>query len=225
MRIDRWTLATLVVLATAAQLASAQQCVGFDDTPDDVFCPAVEWLKNRSITTGCGGPNFCPGAPVSRLAMAQFMQRLGKALTPDVLHDARHFKSPQVSGDFPGKLVCVTPDYLVSGHPRTARFVGQFWGQPSFVTAAFQGYFLVSTDSGANWQQIYPQIPARVTAASGQYNGSAVLARPLALAPGTTYRFGLFVDGVGTTSTFTLLMCEIEVTIQNANPDASPLDE
>ena len=42
-------------LAIAAGAANARFCQGFQDVQqsDALVCPAVEWVKNRSITAGC----------------------------------------------------------------------------------------------------------------------------------------------------------------------------
>ncbi|HEX4883303.1 MAG TPA: hypothetical protein VFX05_04120 [Casimicrobiaceae bacterium] len=231
MRINRWTLATLLALGTAAPLAGAQQCVGFDDTLDDVFCPAVEWLKNRSITTGCVGNSFCPSAPVSRLAMAQFMSRLGKALTPSVLHKEAIVPALAVASTQPGTLLCATGDYAVVGFPRSARFLGTFFGTPDVASGPswIQGYWKYSIDAGTTWNYVgnwlVDQVVGRDWADVGQVAGATVLAPPMALSPGLTYRFGLFVDGMGAPYSFHALMCQLDVTIHNANPATSPLDD
>jgi uncharacterized repeat protein (TIGR01451 family) len=48
----------------------------FDDVPLGTFLGDwIEQLAAEGITTGCGGRNFCPGAPVTRAAMAVFLLR------------------------------------------------------------------------------------------------------------------------------------------------------
>lgn len=48
----------------------------FNDVPaDHPFCRWIEELADRGITTGCGGGNYCPSAPVTRDAMAVFLLR------------------------------------------------------------------------------------------------------------------------------------------------------
>ena len=70
-----WLAAAFLSFAPAAQAAP---CAGFDDVDDaSAFCGNVAWLKNRAITLGCTpATNYCPGAPVSRLAMAAFLKEL-----------------------------------------------------------------------------------------------------------------------------------------------------
>lgn len=79
----------LAALASAGPTFAAP-CAGFGDVDDSSqFCVNVEWLKSRNITLGCslssgGGslPRYCPNDPVSRLAMAAFLNRLGNVVLP-----------------------------------------------------------------------------------------------------------------------------------------------
>ena len=231
MRYHSLLLASLLALGLGAPNAANAQCVGFTDTPNDVFCPGVEWLKNRSITAGCTATEFCPSSPVSRLAMAQFMNRLGKAMTPVVLHK-QHVISlqTQIPGPMPGILFCETGDYAVTGYSRTARFIGTFAATPD-QDVWLQGYFRYSTDGGATWTTVgnygVDTWPGRDWASFGQVAGATVLAPPMTLDPGTTYRFSMWLNGMNSVTPYTVhaMICQIEVTIQNANPATSPLDE
>jgi hypothetical protein len=83
----RIRLLAFAMLASASAPALAAPCAGFTDVdtsnPNQVgFCPSVEWIRNRGVTTGCGGTLYCPDADVTRLSMAAFMKRLGHAHTP-----------------------------------------------------------------------------------------------------------------------------------------------
>ena len=50
----------------------------FSDVPTGAsFHDDVEALVNAGITTGCGENTYCPGNPVTRGQMAQFLNRLG----------------------------------------------------------------------------------------------------------------------------------------------------
>lgn len=80
----------LTIVAVASMLGfstpARAQCAGFTDVPAGGNCPSVTWVKNRSITLGCTSATlYCPSSPVSRLAMALFMKRLGEVFTPRVL--------------------------------------------------------------------------------------------------------------------------------------------
>jgi hypothetical protein len=55
-------------------------CVPGQETFKDVpasspFCPWIEELVRRGITSGCGGGNYCPSASVTRAQMAAFLVR------------------------------------------------------------------------------------------------------------------------------------------------------
>jgi S-layer homology domain len=55
-------------------------CVPGQETFNDVpasspFCPWIEELVRRGITSGCGGDNYCPSASVTRAQMAVFLVR------------------------------------------------------------------------------------------------------------------------------------------------------
>lgn len=82
----------LLALLAASPRANAQPCPvppgsPFGDVDSfDFFCSDVLWVRNASVTLGCGnGDNFCVGRNVSRVQMALFMRRLAEALEPDVL--------------------------------------------------------------------------------------------------------------------------------------------
>jgi hypothetical protein len=79
-------LAVCVFTLAPAPDANAAPCAGFTDVDDtSAFCPNVEWMKNRGITLGCAPGLYCPSDPVSRLAMAAFMNRLGTYLPPTLV--------------------------------------------------------------------------------------------------------------------------------------------
>jgi S-layer homology domain len=48
----------------------------FNDVPaSSPFCPWIEELVRRGITSGCGGGSYCPGASVTRAQLAVFLVR------------------------------------------------------------------------------------------------------------------------------------------------------
>jgi hypothetical protein len=54
----------------------------FGDVPaSSPYCAWIEELARVGVVTGCGGGNFCPGAPVTREQMAVFVLR---ALEPQL---------------------------------------------------------------------------------------------------------------------------------------------
>lgn len=230
MRIRPLLLASLLACAAAPQAATGAPCLGFTDVQDtDIFCTAVQWIKNRGVTSGCTATEYCPGNPVTRAQMALFLHRLGKALTPVVLHkQAVVTAQTTVPGAQPGLLLCATDDYAVGGFPRTARFKSTFSAVPD-QTAWLGGYLRYSTDGGSTWTTIgalgTDTWPGRAWAGNGEVAGAAVLTPPLALATETTYRFGMWLYGLGGNYIFHGLICQIEVEIGSANPGTAPFDE
>lgn len=50
----------------------------FSDVPNDSnIAAAVEWMKARGITNGCGDGKYCPNDPVTREQIALFLYRMG----------------------------------------------------------------------------------------------------------------------------------------------------
>ena len=75
--------ALAIYLGGVATPAAAQQCGTFTDVfTTDFFCEGTQWIKNRSITSGCGTNLYCPGDGVTRAQMAFFLRQTGIALTP-----------------------------------------------------------------------------------------------------------------------------------------------
>ena len=128
-------------LALVAPAALALPCAGFTDVDStSAFCPNVEWIKNRGVTTGCTSSTlYCPTDSVSRLAMAAFMNRLGTALTPAMLRvDAA--PGPVVLDSTP--VVCQTTDFPATGFPRRV-----------YVDLVFAGTAASAIDVGADLVQ------------------------------------------------------------------------
>ncbi|MCL4761127.1 MAG: hypothetical protein KJ018_04970 [Burkholderiales bacterium] len=235
---NRWMTKALAggALALVTGVAAAQQCAGFGDVTDDGpagFCPTVEWIKNRGITTGCqGGANYCPSDPVSRLAMAAFMQRLGKALSPEV--HARHGGTGAVAlpGELPDPLLFLCgmqTDASVVPYPRVALLAGSVSALADGNAAAYRAFWVYSTDSGANYQAIMDGGQTinspRASSVAGQWSGTA-LSYALDVPAGTPLRVGIGIrrDNLlaGTTGNFANTRCQATVTILNANGATPP---
>ena len=146
----------LLALAALSAPAAFAQCAGFTDVPNDGptgFCPSVEWVKNRSVTSGCGdGTTYCPQNTVTRLAMAAFMKRLGDALTPvQLVMDLR----PGGVDIDANVVVCQTADLNVAGFPRTA-YVDATLSATATADVSFAADVAMSTDGGATWTVLNP---------------------------------------------------------------------
>jgi hypothetical protein len=220
--------AALAAGALAAPLAAAQNCAGFTDVPaSSPFCPSVEWMKNRAITTGCGdGTTYCPNDVVSRLGMAAFMTRLGTALTPAFVQ--KREPGPAALNYAGEQVVCKTDPIVVSGYPRTALIRGLLNVFTPNGGMDMKAYVLYSTDGGTAW--LAP--PNGAGAAYGSLQGSLTPPSDISLVPmtfmdltvGTTYRFA--VAGIRTAGTGDIAntYCENLVQIFNRNGASSPLD-
>lgn len=225
---------TKAVVAAACLLAaggaSAQQCVGFTDVfASDPFCPNVEWLRNRAITLGCNATEYCPTNAVSRLAMAAFMNRLGRALTPEVLHRQVSFGAVVVPGEAPDPLLlrCGTDDTPASVYPRQAVVNATLTGLSDGNEVQFRTFLVVSTDSGTTFQllDLVNSVAPRATAGTNDWGGAA-MTEYVALQPNTVYRFAIGVrrDNVaaGSTGNFATGRCQLTATIFNRNGTLSP---
>ena len=83
--------AAVLIMAMIALPLGVLASHQFADVPDsNPFHADIDALADSGVTTGCGGPNFCPDDNVTREQMAAFMNRLG-ALQAD--------KTPVVNAD------------------------------------------------------------------------------------------------------------------------------
>jgi hypothetical protein len=130
--------------------ASADVCTGappFTDVSANAnYCTNTEWLKNRSITLGCVGTNYCPNDAVTRGAMALFMNRLGVALS------ATHLFADEDAGGFTfnsplGDNVCRTPNVPAANYPRRA-FVTATYSARSTLAMQHASRVTYSTNGG-----------------------------------------------------------------------------
>ena len=121
----------LTIVAVASMLGvstpARAQCAGFTDVPAGGNCPSVTWVKNRSITLGCTSATlYCPSSPVSRLAMALFMKRLGEVFTPRVLDVEQSGGVLNFSGF---SYLCTATPFQATGYRQRAIVEGGLlWG-------------------------------------------------------------------------------------------------
>lgn len=92
----------------------ANVCSGaFSDVPiGNPFCGFIERMADDGITSGCGGNNFCPNAPVTRGQMAVFIEgALGH--TPNACQS--QFSDVPASNGFCGFIELMAADGISSG--------------------------------------------------------------------------------------------------------------
>jgi hypothetical protein len=216
-------LAFAVYVAIPIGAASALPCTGappFTDVAAGAsYCTDAEWLKNRSITLGCTSQLFCPNDVVTRGAMALFIQRLGTALSPQVL------TIEVTSGAFDldsgmNVIVCQTADFAVTGYPRKALLQSTFAGDAAGALE-FQHDIFYSTDGGQTWEANNLTSNYAGTAAAHWVNSSFSYSQDLEV--GTTYRWGTRLSRWGSTANdFTFSKCFMNVIILNRTGTTSP---
>jgi hypothetical protein len=75
-RVRRSTIALILTVAALAFPLGVLANHQFSDVPTSAsYHDEVESLVGAGITAGCGGTNYCPGNPVTRGQMAQFLAR------------------------------------------------------------------------------------------------------------------------------------------------------
>ncbi len=74
--IQRQQAAALLVRARDPNEAAPTECTPpYGDVTGGPYCPWIEVLKDRDITAGCGGGNFCPTGVLTRAVLARFLVR------------------------------------------------------------------------------------------------------------------------------------------------------
>ena len=209
--------------------AGAQDCVGFTDVPAaSPFCPNVEWMKNRGITIGCTSTTlYCPTDVVTRLSMAVFMNRLGKALTPEIAFGEFSNVAPVVipPAVSPPLQLCYSSPPGGALYPRSATIRGVIAGLADANAVSWRGGIATSPD-GVTWTPL-PNSEFRASSTGNAWSFTA----PTATVPvpvGNSLYVALTVvrDDViaGTTGNFTETRCQIMVEVDNQNGTSSPYD-
>ena len=213
-------LAAIAVVLPEAQAAS---CAGFTDVDDgSAFCPNVEWLKNRSITLGCGAGSYCAGDSLTRLAAAAFLNRMSIALTPGYI-----VAGDIASGDLSDSSIrtCVSDEHPAADFPRIAVADGSVTAFDSATDQVLGANVTYSTDGGNVWNFPFG-VPGSARARNAPAHDRAtipLISHPIPLAAGVPYRFSVLVSGVRNAG-FVSVLCGLRVRIENANPVSSPFD-
>lgn len=212
-------------LAFAAP-ALAAPCSGFTDVDDSSsFCPNVDWLKNRGITLGCTSATlYCPGDPVSRLAMAALLNRLGTALTPTTHANEFQDLSLNLTG---GPVVCTTGDLPITGFPRSFMAWG-FVSAKGDLNEDVLVHFVRSSDGGTTWVAMN-QFGTTLSLRTPVWNTATVISSPQSapsfnLNVGSTYQFGLRILRLANLPNITAFHCHLIVELRNRQGSTSPFD-
>lgn len=224
MRTTRWVVP---VLLFSPGLALADPCTGaspFDDVPALAsYCSNTEWLRNRSITLGCTATTYCPNEPVTRAAMALFMNRLGSVLTPDIVVRSQSGNAIDLEGD---TFVCVSSAYAPADYPRRMHLVASFSAHTT-AAAAYDMNVRYNTD-GSPSDFAIPVNGIFQFGASPVAGWSSVSASAAEdIAAGTQYRFAMRVSRAsvsGGTGNIDSFRCHLSLAMHNRNAVSPPLD-
>jgi hypothetical protein len=204
----------------ASPAAFAAPCAGFTDVDTSSgFCKNVEWVKNRKVTTGCTSATlYCPNDPVSRLAMAAFMNRLGNALTPTQLRVDTAPGAVNLDGNM---VVCQTGDYAVADYPRTAYLDVAFNGTAA-SDVGLAADLAMSTDGGANWTNLNT-IANRGSVTANQWGGLADIGF-VDLDVGQNVRWGVRMTrgGIAGTAHLSDSRCQLRALVYSRTGAATP---
>jgi hypothetical protein len=222
MRVTVARFALIGLLAFEAAPAAAAPCAGFTDVQDsDLFCSAVEWIRNRNVTLGCTSTSvYCPGSGVTRASMALFLNRLGTALTPRL-----EFVETVLGGVDPdaNAALCPTSQIPSAAHPRQALVSVAFAGQ-STADLGYATRPLVSTDNGQTWAALTaPASDIRESVTGAAWTNSA--SSGIYMIPASqAVRFALGVGRQSGGGDFAQARCQVAANVMNANGNSTPFD-
>lgn len=192
-----------------------------DIATSDSFCTNAEWLKNRGITLGCVGTNYCPNDYVLRSQMALFMNRLGVTLSPSVT--LTQGSSSSLEDLDTESFHCVSPMIAPASHPRRMTLTAHFSGLTAGA-ASYNLYFVYNTDGDATMFPLTSGIFMRVgtTGASWTHASNSTA---INLAAATSYRFAIGVIRESGTADLSATRCALLQTLVNRNGTSSPFDD
>lgn len=219
----RWLLSVLAAISIlAVPAAYAFPCSPgaspFSDVPDSIFyCTSTLWLSNANVTLGCGGSMFCPDATVSRSQMALFMNRLAKALTPEIMVDT----GGPPTGDLDIEtLTCRSPG-VITVPPGNRRILSSIHAILSILTNADAdiGFVVQMSVNGGSFAPISTPTMA-VHVPGNKWTMASILAMTriqlgagsLELAPGDTVEFRIAMNRLAgaTTGEVTSTRCQLK---------------
>lgn len=215
--------ACFALLAVAPENSQAAACAPgtnpFTDIDDNIFfCTNTLWLRNANVTLGCGnGSTYCPDDFVPRSQMALFMNRLARALTPEILVDTGGPPQGTLEADV---HTCQSPSvYTVP--PGNQRFISAVNANLSILTTADADIAVtvdMQTDGGAFVPISTPTMVVHVpgnkwTMASVHGNATLSLGiASLAVQPGQTLVFRVTMRrnaGSATTGQVSSTRCQL----------------
>jgi glucose/arabinose dehydrogenase len=210
---------TLPDAAQALNVLVVDACGGFADVAStDGHCNAVEWMRNRSITLGCGGASYCPGEPVIRASMALFQQRLGGVLSPLLGYTEATGGALALAAR---ELVCAGADVPAASHPRDVEL--RYALSTESTGALTVGVTVVaSRNGGATWEPVN-QVRMRAQTAAAQWRATSGVAQA-SIAAGETVRFALALDREAGAAGLSATRCRQATMTVSRNAAAPPRD-
>jgi hypothetical protein len=261
MRIRHLLHAAAALLAFMSLPASAQNCAailagpgfpnnvppvpayagfgGFTDVlASNQFCPEVEWVRNRSITLGCGvGTAYCPNDPVTRLQMAIFLKREGDKLTPTIIEPVPVFNSNVLDlSPAQGQVVCATGEFVIpaDSYPRRAHFHGRVnLYSPTVSGVLISDMVYTETLPGAAISTTWLQVPNTAHFVTLYQGAAFVPAHEVSTYPNgymnldvnKSYKFGMRVQRLTGSTTDARANCTNFVSIASRSGTARPFDD
>ena len=232
-RMTQALLAAGFALLSGAALGSP--CAGFVDVDDTVytgdFCTGVAWLKNRGVTQGCAGANYCPGDAVTRIQMAAFLNRLGKALEPTFQFGQEAIAAGTVFPSLPVSVSthCVRtfsiPATGVDAFPRSATLSGWVLLHPTAAAHVVGAGAVYSTDGGVTWNAVGDgNFFAAAAASPVEFRSIPVASAAQAVEPGQNAMFGIGIGLQGSAgATAAPVDCAMSLRIENRNAVPPPV--
>jgi hypothetical protein len=189
------------------------------------LCSSIEWLKNRGVTTGCGGTSYCPTLAVTRDAMAKFMQLLADAILPPPTQVEAITGAMTLTPAYTGNMQCVSAPALfpAAGYPRIFTMSTHLSVLSTAGAATIGVQPLYSLDGGTTW--VAPNAQPETVGLDAAYTGhvtseatfqvpatkTVVVAQGIASVSGAT---GMAANG----------RCHTLVRVQSVTGSSSPYD-
>ena len=157
--------------------------------------------------------------------MAQFMNRLGKALSPEILYQFDRPGAVTVQSAPPFGIYCLTSastsTFEPLNHPTEAVITTTFSGLADNAIV-WASVIVYSDDGGKNWIKVANSNAHRASATAGEWSEVTNIAATPVL-PGAPYRAGILIArDDASTGNFTDSRCQTVVTIHNQNGAAPP---
>ena len=226
MRYVRNALIGAFVIVSAP--VAAQQCDVFTDVgTSDSFCPSVQWLKNRSITTGCTQTAYCPFSNVTRAQMALFMERLGTALMPTQFGASTGGASlPPINNSAPPVPLCVSGDLPAANFPRRGRIRGTV-SMTATGNAPLRMFLMHDANPPGTWD-ISANPNALVVPPPNGFSQLSWSSELVSIQAGSPYRFAIgFTLSSGASGLVNVgaYQCQLEVVLFQERGSSPPYDD